>query len=460
MPYYLVRIGEGSKYIEEGRSGKFIAIGWNEVPNLSKLGSLEEIKKALSKTSYQYTPAQIAIQSGQLFRFGLEMQNGDTVISPMGSGEYVVGIVGDYYFEDNPKGGCPYKHRRKVDWQNETIYKEDMSTNLSYALGATLTVFSLEKYANELRSLLAGESYTPADKPQRIRDLILNGLLELGGKEFEEFVQHLLEIIGFTSETTQYVADKNIDVNGTLNAEGLADITLRIQVKRLRSSISNKEILALRGALRQEEHGCYITLSTFTKSAIEEAQADGKIPIKLVDGEDLAGLVLRHYDDIDDKYKSLFGIRKRKDFNIEDQFEPILSEKDSIAELQENIQKQVEWDTLVCSAKEDGFKSAFLEQRSWWAVRLNPRTIPFIKYIAIYQIAPVSKITYYGKVEKIEPYLNTGKYKLYLQGAPVKLERPVGLGNNPHLKPQGPKYTKLTVIKTAKTLDDVWGQKL
>lgn len=459
MSYYLVRIGEGSKYIEEGRKGRFIAVGWNEVSNLSELKSLEEIKKALSKTSYQYTPAQIAAQSGQLFRFGLEMQNGDTVISPMGSGEYVVGIVGDYYFEDNPFGGCPYKHRRKVSWLNETIYKEDMSTNLSYALGATLTIFSLDKYANELKALLAGESYTPADKPQRIRDLILYGLLELGGKEFEEFIKHLLEIIGFSSETTQYVADKNIDVNGTLNAEGLADITLRIQVKRLRTSVSNKEILALRGALRQEEHGCFITLSTFTKSAIEEAQADGKIPIKLIDGEDIAGLVLRHYDDIDDNYKTLFGIRRKKDFNIEDQFEPALIEKEVIEELQEKFQKQVEWDTLVCAAKEEGFKSAFLEQRAWWAVRLNPQLIPFIKYIAIYQVAPVSKITYYGKVEKIEPYENTGKYKIYLQENPVKLERPVGLGKNPHLKPQGPKYAKLSVIQAAKTLDDIWGQK-
>jgi len=72
-------------------------------------------------------------------------------------------------------------------------------------------------------------------------------------------------------------------------------------------------------------------------------------------------------------------------------------------------------------------------------------------------VAPVSKITYYGKVDKIEPYENTGKYKIYLQGNPIKLAKPVGLGKNPHLKPQGPKYTKLSVIQEAKTLDDIWG---
>jgi len=378
MSYFLVRIGEGSKYVEEGRKGGFIGIGYGQVPDLRQFKNALEIKENITNHNKEnLSSTKININAGRLSCFALEMQAGDTVISPIGGGEYIVGTVGDYYFEMKPTGGCPYKHRRKISWRKETISKEDMSTNLSYALGATLTLFSLDNYANELKALIAGESYTPADKLQRIRDLVLNGLLELGGKEFEEFIKHLLVIIGFSAETTQYVGDRNIDINGTLNAEGLADITLRIQVKRIRSSVSNKEILALRGALRQEEHGCFITLSTFTKSAIEEAQAEGKIPIKIIDGEDLAGLVLRHYDEIDDQYKTLFGIRKKKDFNIEDQFEPAQIEKEEVEELPDQIGQKVEWDTIVCAAKEDGFKSAFLKQKAWWAVRLNPKTIQF-----------------------------------------------------------------------------------
>lgn len=457
MSYYLVRVGEGSKYVEEGRRGGFIAVGWNEVSNIVSLGSLEKIKNALGRTSYKYSSAQIAAQAGQLFRFALEMQNGDIVISPIGEGEYVVGKVGDYYFDEKPENGCQYKHRRKVEWQKVTISKEDMSTNLAYSVGATLTIFSLDKYASELESLISGTKYTPADKPQRVRDMVLNGLLELDGREFEEFIKELLDIVGFSSETTQYVADKNIDVNGILNAEGLADIILRIQVKRVRGTISNKEILALRGVLKQEEHGCYVTLSTFSKSAIEEAQALGKIPIKLIDGEDLAGLVLRHFDEIDEKYKVTFGIKRKKDFNIEDQFEPAKLHDEIIKETQEKA-TIVDWDTLVCAAKEEGFKRAFLGQKAWWAVRLNSKTTQFIKYIAIYQVAPESKITYYGKVGKIEPYENTDKYKIFLDGEPIKLEKPVGLGKNPYLKPQGPKYTKLSAILDATTLDDIWGE--
>lgn len=332
-----------------------------------------------------------------------------------------------------------------------------MTTNLSYAVGATLTIFSLDKYADEIDALIAGKTFTPAEKPQRIRDVILSGLMEFKGKEFEEFIRHVLEIIGFTAETTPYVGDKGIDVNGILDAEGLADITLQVQVKRVKGSIGNKEILALRGALSQGEHGCLITLSSFTPQAIEEAQAQGKIPIKLIDGDDLSGLILKHFDEIDDKYKKKFEIRRKKDFNIEDQFEPI----DKLTTLAQGIEtitaeSAPKWDTLVCAAKEDGFKRAFLDQKAWWAVRLNPNTIPHIKYIAIYQVAPISKITYYGKVSRIEPFEDTGKYKLYLNDDPIKLKNPVGIGRDPYLKPQGPRYAELEKILHANTLDEVF----
>lgn len=172
---------------------------------------------------------------------------------------------------------------------------------------------------------------------------------------------------------------------------------------------------------------------------------------------DLAGLALRHFDEIDEKYKVAFGIKRKKDFNIEEQFETASMQDETREEHQEKAPTFVDWDTLVCAAKEEGFKRAFLAQKAWWAVRLNTKTIPFIKYIAIYQVAPVSKITYYGKVGKIEPYENTGKYKIYLDGEPMKIKKPIGLGNNPYLKPQGPKYAKLSVINAAKTLDDIWG---
>jgi len=457
MAYYLVRVGEGAKYAREAKKGGFIALGWNELPSLSDLGTHERIRSQLFQVAQNYTPAQIAMAAGQVHRFGMEMKRGDIVLSPFGGGEYLVGRVGDYYFENSPRDDCPYKHRRKVNWNEHSILKEDMSTNLSYSVGAILTIFSLDKYKIELEALIAGRTPTPGEKTQSIRDTVLSGLMEFTGKEFEAFIGHLLQAIGLTAEVTQYVGDKGIDVNGILDAEGLANITLRVQVKRVKNSIGNKAVLALRGALTsQGEQACLITTSTFTSQAIEEAQAPGKIPVKLIDGNDLAGIVLKHFDDIDEAYKHKFGIRRKKNLNIDDQFEGVQDDSAEFRETEVTSDSLPKWDTLVCAAKDEGFRTAFIEQKAWWAVRLSPKSIPHIKYIAMYQVAPISQITHYGTIDRIEPYQDTGKYKLYLDGDPIKLKRPVGLGKDPHLKPQGPKYAILKNIRKANTLDDVF----
>lgn len=463
MAFYLVRVGEGSKYIEQAKAGSYIAIGWNEVPDLSHVKRLEEIKTVLSTVKADYTPNQMGSAAGQLFRFAKDIQAGDTILSPLQGGEYLTGTVGDYYHEATPQDSCPYQHRRRIEWNSQPLQKEDMSTSLAYSLGGLLTVYSIDTHASELQALIDGETYTPAEKPLRVRDVILDGLMELDGRQFEHFVSHLLGIIGFSAEATQYVGDKGIDVNGVLNAEGLANITLRVQVKRVNSTIGNKDVLSLRGALAQAEHGCLVTLSNFSASALQEAEAPGKVPIKLIDGQDLAGLILKHFDELDDQYRGLFSIRKRSDFKIEEQFEVLTEdgeepEADRISGDKKTGGEAPIWDTIICPAKEEGFKQAFLGDKAWWAIRIKRDNIPDIKYIAIYQVAPISQITYYGEVDRIERYRDSSKYKVLLKGEPIKLDAPVKLGENRNLKLQGPRYAKLTNIEKARTLDELFSQ--
>lgn len=454
MSHYLIRIGQGSKYTEEARKEGFVAIGWNDVPDLKDIHSKEEIADLVSKSDAK---ASTSAQVGQLWRFSHEIQNGDTILSPLGGGEYIFGEVGDYYFEENPKGNCPFKHKRHIKWNDKILLKEDMSANLSYGLGGLLTVFSLNKYSKELEDLISGNiSSTPADRPLGIRDAIIEKLFELDGKEFEEFIRHVLEILGFEASTTQYVGDKGVDVNGILNAEGIADIILKIQVKRVRGTIGNKDVLALRGTLIQGEHACLVSLSGFTSQAEEEANSPGKVQIKLIDGYDLASIILKHFDDIDEEYKILFNIKKKKDIDIEDQFELDLEETPEEEILVAENNKQFEFDTVVCAAKEEGFNRVFIGENSWYAIRLNKNVIPFIKYIAIYQVAPISAITYYGEIEKIEPYESTGKYIVYLKSQAKRLDNPITLGENTNLKPQGPRYAKFSKLEISKTLDELF----
>lgn len=118
------------------------------------------------------------------------------------------------------------------------------------------------------------------------------------------------------------------------------------------------------------------------------------------------------------------------------------------------------FDTIVCPARDEGFESAFLGQRAWWAIRVRAENIPKIRYIAMYRVAPTSAITHYGAVERIEPYTGDdgpeGRVRVVLKGDPIALPRPVVLGKHANLKPQAPRYAMLADILQAKSLADVF----
>jgi len=114
-------------------------------------------------------------------------------------------------------------------------------------------------------------------------------------------------------------------------------------------------------------------------------------------------------------------------------------------------------DTIVCPAREDGFKKVFLGEDRWHAIRISAPMIPRIKYIAIYQIAPVSAITWVGTVQEIKAYQNTGKYEIALSSK--RKIRSISLNRGKHAKVrtlQTARYAKLSDLEKAKNLDEVF----
>lgn len=114
-------------------------------------------------------------------------------------------------------------------------------------------------------------------------------------------------------------------------------------------------------------------------------------------------------------------------------------------------------DTIVCPAREDGFKEAFLDQSAWWAIRLSPSLIPQLKWIAMYESKPVSAIRWIGKIQEngIKPYKNTGKYIIAVEDKseiePIKLDP-----NKKGVAPQSPRYTTYEKLRGAKNISDLW----
>lgn len=117
-----------------------------------------------------------------------------------------------------------------------------------------------------------------------------------------------------------------------------------------------------------------------------------------------------------------------------------------------------ELDTIVVPAREDGFEEEFLKNSRWFAIRISGAMIDKIKYIAAYQVAPVSGITHIAEVDRIEKYNDTNKYIVYFKDGTTQKISKVGLGGKKGQAPQAPRYSSYKAIMSAKSVDDLWSK--
>ncbi|MBQ6419811.1 MAG: hypothetical protein IJK02_01940 [Clostridia bacterium] len=117
-----------------------------------------------------------------------------------------------------------------------------------------------------------------------------------------------------------------------------------------------------------------------------------------------------------------------------------------------------ELDTIVVPAREDGFEEEFIKNNRWFAIRISGAMIDKIKYIAAYQVAPVSGITHIAEVDRIEKYNDTNKYILYFKDGSLQKISKIGLGGKKGQAPQAPRYSSYKAIMNANTVDDLWSK--
>jgi hypothetical protein len=137
-------------------------------------------------------------------------------------------------------------------------------------------------------------------------------------------------------------------------------------------------------------------------------------------------------------------------------FTPFNAEIRAISESKSTTLKPEELNTVVVAAREEGFEKEFLNNNRWYAIRINASMLDKIKYIAAYQVAPVSAITHYAEVASIEKWEDTNKYVLYFKDSPKTIS-PITLDKDKKgLAPQAPRYTSIEKILKAKKLSRVF----
>lgn len=158
--YYRVMLGKGSIHAQAGFAGGFIGV--ENAINQDLGGKLPEDWRDFNHTFVPQwealTPGKSRVAAGLscsfLWTVSKGIQIGDIVLCPDGKGTYHIGEVrGDYQW----RPGEVLPHRRSVQWFGE-IPRIAMSDALKNSAGSVGTVSTLTKYAEEIETLLKGQS--------------------------------------------------------------------------------------------------------------------------------------------------------------------------------------------------------------------------------------------------------------------------------------------------------------
>jgi hypothetical protein len=109
-------------------------------------------------------------------------------------------------------------------------------------------------------------------------------------------------------------------------------------------------------------------------------------------------------------------------------------------------------DTVIVPAREDGFQKVFLGEHQWFAIRIGAAMKDRIKFIAAYQVNPISAVTHIAEVQEIRLYKDTGKYALNFKG-PAQEIGPIKIRESKN-SPQGPVYVRKDDLLNAASLED------
>jgi restriction system protein len=300
---------------------KYIAIGWSRVGDLSKLPPDRDAFKKVVASAYPETKAgAIPVVAGTLFRFSKEMKKGDLLIYPSKPNRMVnLGTVdSDYLFA--PSADEKYPNRRTVKWIKHFPRAEFSETAL-HEIGSAVTLFQVKNNAEEFLSAFKGELVSSAEVDEQTvtaaseateestRDFVIKTLKsKLDPYQFEHFVGHLLECIGYYARVTQKSGDSGVDIIAHKDVLGFEPPIIKIQCKQVLSNVGQPDVAQLYGHVQHGEFGLFVTLSDYTAQARQFER--GKHNLRLINGEELVDLIFEHYDKFEPRYQTLLPMKR------------------------------------------------------------------------------------------------------------------------------------------------------
>lgn len=143
MPNVWMNRADGGLHAQAFVDGDYIAIGWlDDIDDLCNIRNSDVINELLRLEDPNRGNQVIGNYASSIGEFVIRMQPEDYVLTPARNRRWLWygRIAGDCFYTDDT-GACPYRHRRKVEWEGQPRDRHEFPVELRSKLRQRRTVF-------------------------------------------------------------------------------------------------------------------------------------------------------------------------------------------------------------------------------------------------------------------------------------------------------------------------------
>jgi restriction system protein len=286
MSLWLVRAGRYGEQEQGALENGVVTIGWNELSDLSKIKTKEELAELYAKVYPGAKKMQAVNEIGQIWRFIREIQKGDLVALPLKKQSAIaIGEVRSEYEYNELANNI--KHIRRVKWL-KTILRSAFDQDILYSLGAFMTVCQISRNdaENRVKEVLRKEvlpevvegpevAEETIDVEQYAKDQIVKHIgRKFKGHNLARLVEAILHAQGYVTKVSEPGPDGGVDILAAAGSLGFNNPRICVQVKSSSSQADAKILRELQGVMAKvrAEQGLLVSWGGFTKEAIKEAR--------------------------------------------------------------------------------------------------------------------------------------------------------------------------------------------
>lgn len=326
MPVWTVKGGRHGEREERCLEHGVIGGGWEDIPDLSAVGSREELSEICEGAAPSWSSKTRANYVAQLWSLRERMQEGELVVLPLKtSGTIAVGrLAGPYAYRDDL--GSDFRHARPVEWLATEVPRDSFDQDLLYSFGAFLTIGRVNRDNAEQRVLKAigaakaepgaspedesTEAEIAIDPAQLAREQIRQQVTQtIAGHDLADLVGAIFEARGFSVTMSAPGPDGGVDLFMGSGATGLESPKIVAQVKTGQAGIDQyRAIFGLKESMDADQ-GLLVAWGGFQGRVKREARGN-HFTMLVWDADDLLDALFDAYDSIRGDIRSKLPLQR------------------------------------------------------------------------------------------------------------------------------------------------------